>query len=323
MRLFQNQYEISLNSALPAINCGNHKNPIYLPFEVCKIALNQKVNKLRSEESSNLIRCSNYQEIENRFELIEEKVNTIKEQSSDKLSNLIHLNTKPIEIDGVQLFNPKLNYKNVINFQPNHGKWKMNNKKVLKSNRLDANELCLINLTEKLSSNEIEQFMCRLMTKCNELGIEINQPFNLNKELNKNSFFCEQKDELRIVIDNMIKIYQDKFLKAKPKLILFFIGKFKGDRIYKNIKSESEINYGLNTQCITEQNVHKILDYYNKRSINLFKEEHHVSLKDNGDYILSSFLLKINSKLGGVNCNLTSEQNEISKLKDESIDNWC
>ena len=303
-----------LCEALPAINVGKKNSPIYLPIEVCRIALNQKVRKLRSEETANLIKFSTHQKIENRFELIGEKVQLIKEQGKEKLRDLIHLDLRPIEVEGVQLFNPKLNYSNVVNYQPSFGKWKMQGKQVLEAGQLRAGELCLVNLTEKLVLDQIDQFVSKFREKSSELGLTIEQPFSLNRHQNKNSFFCEQRAELKKVMDDIVEVYRAQ----KPRLVIFFIGKNRGDKIYKHIKCESEINYGLHTQCVTEQLVHKILKYYTQQQTPMFGSET-VSLKDNGDYILSSLILKVNSKLGGVNCAMAAEHNEISKLRDNLL----
>jgi len=312
---FKETYDIELNGSLPCLNVGNKKNPIYLPLEVCKIGLNQKVMRLKPEEETNLSKFSVNQKIENRFELIAEKMKLIKDMSEERFSDLIHLNENPIEVDAVQMFNPKLKYQNVYNFQPNYGKWKMKGKKLFDAKELKRHELCIVNLTENLFLNQIDEFMKHLMAKSVELGIRIEEPFNFNRNSinSRNSFFCEKSEQLREVIDELIKLRSP----FKPKMIMFFIGKQRGDRIYKNIKSECEINYGLTTQCITEQSVHKILNYFSKppSPTGLFKtEKSNFQLKDNGDYILDTFLLKVNSKLGGVNCTVNAELNEISKL---------
>lgn len=308
-----------LCEALPAINVGKKNSPIYLPIEVCRIAANQKVTRLRGEETANLIKFSTHQKIESRFELIGEKVRLIREQGKEKLQNLIHLDLRPIEVEGVQLFNPRLNYANVANYQPSYGKWKMQGKRVLEAGQLRAGELCVVNLSEQLRLDQIDRFMVKFLEKAGELGLTVEQPFNLNHQHNnRNSFFCEQRAELTKVMDDIMRLYRPQ----KPRLVLFFIGKNRGDKIYQHIKAESEIRYGLNTQCVTEQVAHKILNYYEQqrqRPTTSFGGQTTVPLKENGDYILSSLMLKVNSKLGGVNCAMAADHNEISKLRDDLL----
>ena len=85
----------------------------------------------------------------------------------------------------------------------------------------------------------------------------------------------------------------------------------------------------MRTQCVTEKTVQTVLNYYQQQQRStsgseIYPGPHPViksktKLKENGEYILSSLILKVNTKLGGVNCAIAAEHNQISKLRDNLL----
>ncbi|KAL8031274.1 hypothetical protein ABFX02_13G013800 [Erythranthe guttata] len=174
------------------------------------------------------------------------------------------------QINGRILDTPKLKVGNNEDCIPKNGRWNFNNKKLLKPSQI--NLWAVVNFSERSDCSQI----ARELIKCGrEKGINIERPHTIFEEDPK----CRRATSPVKRVEMMFKQIIDE-LPNRPDFLLCVLPEKECD-IYGPWKKKCICGLGIVTQCISPT---KIDDQY-----------------------LTDVLLKINSKLGGINSLLEIE----------------
>ena len=319
---FQEKYGTRMAPNLPCLDVGSRSRHVFLPLEVCCIAPNQMAKRLNQEETTQLIKLASNQPVEKRFELIQQNICTIQRQSQSILDEFnIDLSTEPVRVNGVRLPSPQITYAGQISYQPYFGmilfspsfvltkhfplfpgNWGMNDKRVFEDSPLPRQTWAIANFSGLIIPQVLEGLADKLMRTGAEMGINIGEPVYLNETFNGgNPFVHDGRESIRRLLQQTVDHFEQNNF-GPIQIVLFVIPKTRGDTIYKDIKRESEITFGLITQCLTDRNAQNI----NSREGRMPRND--------GEKILANLLLKMNVKLGGTNCVISED--ELSQLGD-------
>ncbi|XP_065580423.1 protein argonaute-2-like [Artemia franciscana] len=169
------------------------------------------------------------------------------------------------QVDGRILDAPVVKFGNNQQEIPKDGKWDMRNKKFLYPAALES--WGVLDVSGTRDDNK-RRFFDKLERMARSYDMYVNDKCFTGQCRN---VYRDVEADLR------------KYQKMNPKLnFVFVIISKKGDDIYRDIKFIGDLELSIGTQCITRQNVMKC-----------------------DDSTIANILLKVNSKLGGTNTNLS------------------
>ncbi|KAL0001598.1 hypothetical protein SO802_015379 [Lithocarpus litseifolius] len=174
------------------------------------------------------------------------------------------------QVEGRILETPKLKVGNSDDCIPRNGRWNFNNKKLLNPTQIDR--WVVVNFSARCDTSHISR---ELINCGRNKGIIIQRPYTLIEE---DSQFRRASPVVRV--EKMFEQIQAK-LPGAPEFILCVLPERKNSEIYGPWKKRSLSDFGIVTQCISPAKVN--------------------------DQYLTNLLLKINSKLGGINSLLAIE----------------
>lgn len=182
----------------------------------------------------------------------------------------IRIEKQLTQVDGRVLEAPKLKIGNNEDCIPRNGRWNFNNKKLLNPTKVER--WAVVNFSARCDTS----YLSRELINCGRnKGIHIERPFALIEE--------DQQSRRASPVERVEKMFE--MLKAKlpslPHFLLCVLPERKTSEIYGPWKKKCLADFGIYTQCISPT---KINDQY-----------------------LTNVLLKINSKLGGMNSLLVLE----------------
>jgi len=155
----------------------------------------------------------------------------------------------------------------------------------------DARNLPIYNAPHK---NEVDDFVKKLVQNAVRNGLQLNQP----NEIVYNEYYDGTIGDM----DNMIHDLQYKY---KNLRLIIVILPPDNDELYARLKYVTEVNYGILTQCVSQKTKKKPGP---GPPIRVFNEDSYVR----------NLILKVNSKLGGLNCVLNPES-KIGHLKKRTM----
>ncbi|KAI1305924.1 Protein argonaute-3 [Halotydeus destructor] len=286
VQYFETTYKRKIMPFAPCIRTGSKQRPVYYPLDVLLVEKNASIAPVRDEENLELIRICSKATTEQRFEIIKKSVEGVKKDSLAVLHEFeIDLATDPVEVEAKVVNHPVLHFGDGVSWTPSSGRWEMNDKKVYHSEVID--NWCVIKLSKNTSERAVSLFLKEMFAEAKSMGIKLRKPESSPRRYrwrdDENIWSCDG--------EHLVAIFEEIKLTfaCKPNLVLFVIEE-KNDDMYREIKYLGEVKHGVNTQCITDNNINA--DRSRKKY----------------DGIVPNMLLKINTKLDGVNCYaITSE----------------
>ncbi|XP_020203105.1 protein argonaute 16 isoform X2 [Cajanus cajan] len=264
--------ELTSSAYLPCLDVGKPNRPIYLPLELCALVSLQRYTKVLSPmQRASLVEKSR-QKPQDRIKILKNAVGNYCYDDDPVLAACgISIEKQLTLVEGRVLETPKLKVGKNDDCFPNSGRWDFNKKTLLQPSHIDF--WAVVNFSARCDTSYISRELIRCgMSK----GINIERPYTL----------IEEEPQLRksnpvTRVERMFDLLASK-LTREPNLILCVLPERKNCDIYGPWKKKCLSEIGVVTQCISPPL--KITDQY-----------------------LTNVLLKINSKLGGINSLLAIE----------------
>ncbi|KAK7300313.1 hypothetical protein RJT34_11156 [Clitoria ternatea] len=264
---FVNHRKIDLrySADLPCINVGKPKRPTFIPLELCDLVSLQRYTKaLTTLQRSSLVEKSR-QKPQERMRTLSDALRSSNYSAEPMLRNCgISISSSFVEVEGRVLQAPKLKFGNGVDFNPNNGRWNLNNKKVVRPTTIER--WAVVNFSARCDVRGL----VKDLIKCGNMkGITIEQPFDVFEE---NGQFRRAPPLVRV--EKMFEHMRSK-LPGAPQFILCILSERKNSDLYGPWKKKNLSEVGVVTQCIAPTRVN--------------------------DQYLTNVLMKINAKLGGLN----------------------
>lgn len=270
--------ELEFSAYLPCLDVGKPKRPNYLPLELCSLISLQRYTKaLSSMQRASLVEKSRQKPLERIRTLVDAMKNYRYDDDPVLTECRISIDKQLTQVDGRVLETPKLKVGNNDDCIPRNGRWNFNNKQLLKPVKIER--WILVNFSARCDTS----YISRELINCGRnKGIHIERPFTLIEEDAQS-----RKSSPVARVEKMFEHIKAK-LPGPPDFILCVLPERKNSEIYGPWKKKSLSDFGIVTQCISPAKVN--------------------------DQYLTNVLLKINTKLGGINSLLALEQSSCIPL---------
>ncbi|KAF5746116.1 protein argonaute 16 [Tripterygium wilfordii] len=273
--------ELTYSTYLPCLDVGKPKRPNYVPLELCSLVSLQRYTKaLSTTQRASLVEKSR-QKPQERIRTLTDAVRKYRYDEDPVLAACgISTDKQLTQVDGRVLETPKLKVGNNEDCIPRNGRWNFNNKTLLEPTRI--NQWAVVNFSARCDTSHISR---ELINCGRKKGIIIERPQTLIEE-------DPQSRRAGPVarVDLMFEQIKGK-LADPPQFILCVLPEKKNSDLYGPWKKKTLSDFGIVSQCISPS---KINDQY-----------------------LTNVLLKINSKLGGINSLLAIEHSSrVPLIKD-------
>ncbi|KAK2443088.1 Protein argonaute 16 [Trifolium repens] len=263
--------ELTSSAYLPCLDVGKPNRPIFLPLELCSLVPLQRYTKALSPvQRASLVEKSR-QKPQERIKILTNAIgNSCYDDDTVLAACGISIDKQFTPVEGRILETPKLKVGKNEDCFPNNGRWNFKNKTLLQPSHIEY--WAVVNFSAQCDTS----YITRELIKCGmSKGINIERPYTL----------IEEEAQMRrsnpvARVEKMFDLLTSK-LTRDPKLILCVLPERKNCDIYGPWKRKCLSEVGVVTQCISPL---KITDQY-----------------------LTNVLLKINSKLGGINSLLAIE----------------
>ncbi|KAK8504166.1 hypothetical protein V6N11_081441 [Hibiscus sabdariffa] len=265
--------ELTYSADMPCIAVGKPKCPNYLPLELCSLVSLQRYTKaLSSNQRATLVERSR-QKPRERIQTLTEALRNNKFNENPVLNECgISIGRELTEVDGRILETPRLKVGNHEDCIPRNGRWNFNNKRLLDPKRIER--WIGVNFSARCDLSKISR---DLISCARNKGIEMERPHTLIEEDRQQAAKASPAARVEAMFEQIIAK-----LPGPPDFILCVLPVRKNSDIYGPWKKKCLCDMGIVTQCISPG---KITDQY-----------------------LTNVLLKINSKLGGINSLLEIER---------------
>ncbi|CAN6471916.1 unnamed protein product [Victoria cruziana] len=265
--------ELKESASLPCIDVGRPNRPNYIPIELCSLLSLQRYTKsLSSQQRASLVEKSR-QKPQERKKTLTDAMRSNKYHEDPMLAACgITFNDQFVKLEGRILPSPKLVFGKGESFAPRNGRWNFNQKQMLKPVSIDR--WAIVNFSARCDTGHLAR---ELANTGKNKGIKIDPPFATFEESPQ---FRNAPPVVRV--DKMIEQLKNG-LPGPPQFILCVLSERKNSSIYGPWKRKNLSELGIVTQCLAPS--HKLNDQY-----------------------LTNVLLKINSKLGGINSLLSIEE---------------
>ncbi|XP_024959437.1 protein argonaute 16 [Cynara cardunculus var. scolymus] len=264
--------ELTYSAYIPCIDVGKPKKPSYLPVELCSLVSLQRYTKaLSTLQRASLVEKSR-QKPQEKMRVINDAMKNYHYDDDPLLASCgICIEKQFAQVDGRVLEAPKLKVGNGEEFFPRNGRWNFNNKKVFTPTKIE--KWAVVNFSARCDASHLSR---ELINCGRNKGILIDRPFSLMEE-DQHNRRCGPVVRVEKMFDHILAK-----LPGAPEFLLCILPERKNSDIYGPWKKKCLSDYGVPTQCMCPV---KITDQY-----------------------LTNVLLKINSKLGGINSLLALEQ---------------
>ncbi|KAG8387057.1 hypothetical protein BUALT_Bualt03G0213700 [Buddleja alternifolia] len=274
--------ELKYSAYMPCLDVGKPKRPNYLPLELCSLVSLQRYTKaLSGIQRASLVEKSRQKPPE-RIRVVTDAVRNYRYDDDPLLVACgISIEKQLTQVDGRVLDAPKLKVGNSEDCFPRNGRWNFNNKKLLKPSQIER--WALVNFSARCDTSHLSR---ELINCGRNKGIHIERPYTIIEE----DFQCRRASPV-IRVERMFEQIMAK-LPEPPDFLLCVLPERKNSEIYGPWKKKCLSNMGIVTQCIAPTRIN--------------------------DQYLTNVLLKINSKLGGINSLLEIEHSyRIPLIKDK------
>ncbi|XP_044465053.1 protein argonaute 16 isoform X3 [Mangifera indica] len=273
--------ELTFSAYLPCLDVGKPKRPNYLPLELCSLVSLQRYTKsLSPMQRASLVEKSR-QKPQERMQTLTAAMQTYCYDEDPVLGACgISIEKQLTRIDGRVLEAPKLKVGHNEDCVPRNGRWNFNNKSFLDPIKIDR--WIVVNFSARCDTSHLSR---ELINCGRKKGVHIERPFTLIEEDQQS-----RRTSPVVRVDKMFDQITAK-LPEPPQLILCVLPERKNSDIYGPWKRRCLSDFGIVTQCISPSRIN--------------------------DQYLTNVLLKINSKLGGINSLLAIEHpSHIPLIKD-------
>ncbi|KAL6599513.1 hypothetical protein ACP70R_045650 [Stipagrostis hirtigluma subsp. patula] len=261
--------------SLPCLDVGKPNRPYYLPLELCHIAsLQRYANVLSPEQRAILVEISR-QKPQERMRVITDALESNRYDCHPVLSACgMKIKKQLSSFAGRVIPTPTLVVGNSEELMPKKARWNYNSKKLLDPVRIER--WAVVNF----SAHCDVRWICEQLINCGRTkGIYIGDPYPLVDE--------DSESRRYSVIERVDRMFErvepNRF---RPQFLLCVLPKRKNCEIYGTWKKKNLHELGIATQCIVP--FHKMNDQY-----------------------FTNVLLKINTKLGGMNFKLALEHHQM------------
>ncbi|XP_015696506.1 protein argonaute 16 [Oryza brachyantha] len=268
---------------LPCLDVGKPKRPNYVPIELCNMVSLQRYTKaLSSQQRSTLVEKSR-QKPQERMRVVTEAVKNNRYDDDPILSSCgIKIEKQLTRVDGRVLSAPTLVVGNSEDCIPNRGRWNYNNKRLFEPVKIER--WAIVNFSARCDMSRIS----RDLINCGRTkGIIIERPFTLVDE-DSQAKRCSPV----VRVERMFEKVKAN-LPGPPEFLLCVLPERKNCDLYGPWKKKNLHEMGIITQCIVP------------------------STKMNDQYY-TNVLLKINAKLGGMNCKLSLEHRHMIPIVNQT-----
>ncbi|THU48237.1 hypothetical protein C4D60_Mb09t24110 [Musa balbisiana] len=273
---FQNIRQITLtrSASLPCLDVGKPERPSYLPIELCHLLSLQRYTKGLSSQQGALLAERCRQTPHERMRLIADSLNDNRYDKDPMLNACgVSIDKRMTKLTGRVLNCPVLKVGNTEDCIPRNGRWNFVHKTLLQPCELLNDQWAIVNFSGRCDLRHLS----RELIKCAR---------NRGSNIEEASVFLEEDREWMrsdpiVRVEKMFKKIEAKFT-GPPRFILCVLPEKKTCDIYGPWKRKSLYQFGIVTQCI-------------------------VPPKNIRDHYLTNVLLKINSKLSGINSLLSVE----------------
>ncbi|KAK4784213.1 hypothetical protein SAY86_018581 [Trapa natans] len=263
--------KLTFSSFFPCLDVGKPKRPIYLPIELCSLVpLHRYTKTISPMQRVSLIERSRQKPPE-RMQVIEDALKNCCYGADPVFVDCgISIDDKFTPVEGRVLESPKLKVGNNNDCIPHNGRWNFNQKTFLKP--IDIDRWVIVNFSARCDTSRLS----RDLIDCGRnKGMKIECPLALIEEDPQ-----QRREGPCTRVEKMLELIRLKYPRP-PEFILCALPERKISDIYGPWKKKCLSEFGVVTQCISP-------------------------LKISNQY-LSNLLLKINSKLGGINSLLAIE----------------
>ncbi|XP_012571791.1 protein argonaute 16-like [Cicer arietinum] len=263
--------ELISSAYLPCLDVGKPNRPIFFPLELCSLVPLQRYTKALSPVQRTSLVEKSRQKPHERIKILTNAIgNSCYDDDAVLAACGISVNKQFTPVEGRVLETPKLKVGKNEDCFPNNGRWNFNKKTLLRPSDIDY--WAVVNFSARCDTS----YLTRELIKCGmSKGINIERPYSLIEE---EALMRKSNPVARV--EKMFDLLSSKLTK-EPDLILCVLPERKNCDIYGPWKKKCLSEVGVVTQCISPL---KITDQY-----------------------LTNVLLKINSKLGGINSLLALE----------------
>ncbi|XP_071730034.1 protein argonaute 16-like [Rutidosis leptorrhynchoides] len=264
--------EVTYSAYIPCIDVGKPKKPTYLPVELCSLVSLQRYTKaLSTLQRASLVEKSRQKPAEKMQAITDAMKNYHYDDDPLLVSCGISIEKQFAQVDGRVLEAPKLKVGNGEEFLPRNGRWNFTKKKLFKPAKLER--WAVANFSAKCDASHLTR---ELIDCGRKIGFIIDRPFSLMEEDPHNRRYGP--------VERVEKMFEQLSAKLPgfPDFLLCILPERKNSDLYGPWKKKCLIDYGIPTQCMCPV---KISDQY-----------------------LTNVLLKVNSKLGGINSLLAIEE---------------
>ncbi|KAL1205751.1 Protein argonaute 6 [Cardamine amara subsp. amara] len=267
----QTYTEPTISAYLPCLDVGKPNRPNYLPLEFCNLVTLQRYTKaLSGRQRASLAEKSRQKPLE-KMKSLNDAMRTYCYDEDPFLAGCgISIEKQMTRVEGRVLKPPTLKFGKDEDCKPCNGRWNFNSKLLLEPRAIK--NWAVVNFSFPCDSSQISR---ELISCGRKKGIEIDRPFALVEE-DPQSKKAGPVERVERMIAKMMKKFPDP-----PHFILCILPERKNSDIYGPWKKICLTREGINTQCICPT---KISEQY-----------------------FTNVLLKINSKLGGINSLLEIE----------------
>ncbi|XP_031490005.1 protein argonaute 4-like isoform X2 [Nymphaea colorata] len=266
--------ELKDSAPLPCIDVGRPNHPNYIPIELCSLLSLQRYTKsLSSQQRASLVEKSR-QKPQERMRTLTDAMRSNRYHEDPILSACgINFSDQFVRLEGRILPSPTLVFGKGESFAPRNGWWNFNQKQMLEPSHIQR--WAIVNFSARC---DIELLARKLANTGYNKGIHIAAPCATFEESPQ---FRNASPAVRV--DKMFDHYNSCLLEDL-EFILCVLSEKKNSYVYGPWKKKTLSDLGIVTQCIAPS--HKI----------------------NDQQYLTNVLLKINSKLGGINSLLSFEK---------------
>lgn len=251
---------------MPCIQVGNEKKEIYLPIEFCRIQEGQVLNrKMTENQTAEMVRNAARPPHERKSRILEsvKRVNYNQDQCIKEFGFQV-MDDHFQKVPARVLEPPKLEYFGNRPVIPRAGVWR--NQRFLRASELGG-EWVILNLDERTRDESLRKFIEFMGKMGSESGIPIGQPCDIK--------VLGSREPLYKIKEKIISYF--KGLKEKKVRLVVVVIPANVD-LYSTVKQAAELNVGILTQCVKSKTMYKM-----------------------NASIVGNILLKVNSKLNGVN----------------------
>ncbi|KAK9133191.1 hypothetical protein Scep_012719 [Stephania cephalantha] len=262
---------LTYSASMPCLDVGKPKRPNYLPLELCSLVSLQRYKKaLSTMQRSSLVEKSR-QKPRERIQIVMDAVQNNCYEDDPMLKECgISIEKSLTQVDGRVLEAPTLKVGNNQDCVPSNGRWNFRNQRLLAPKKIQG--WAVVNFSARCDTS----YLCReLINSGRNKGIDIDRPYAI---IDEDPQFRRSSPMMRV--EKMFEMLISK-LRVRPDFLLCVLPERKNCDIYGPWKMKNLHEMGIVTQCISPV---KINDQY-----------------------LTNVLLKINSKLGGMNSLLAVE----------------